>query len=90
MRVRGFLAEQEGVVDVHDLHVWALSTTGCALTAHLVMPAGHPGDAALDRVVESLSARFGMRHVTLQVDLGTSEHRCALDVPGGEHRQAPA
>lgn len=83
VRVRAFLAQQEGVVDVHDLHVWALSTTGCALTAHLVMPAGHPGDAALDRIVESLNARFGMRHATLQVDLGTSEHRCALDVPGG-------
>ena len=83
VRVRTFLAQQDGVVDVHDLHVWALSTTGCALTAHLVMPAGHPGDAALDRIVESLNARFGMRHATLQVDLGTSEHRCALDSPGG-------
>ena len=83
VRVRAFLAQQEGVVDVHDLHVWALSTTGCALTAHLVMPAGHPGDAALDRIVESLNARFGMRHATLQVDLGTSEHRCALDAPAG-------
>jgi cobalt-zinc-cadmium efflux system protein len=86
-RVRAFLAAQEGVVDVHDLHVWALSTTGCALSVHLVMPAGHPGDAALDRIVESLNARFGMRHVTLQVDLGTSEHRCALDVQGGAHRE---
>ena len=84
--VRAFLAGQEGVVDVHDLHVWALSTTGCALTAHLVMPAGHPGDAALDGIVESLNVRFGVRHVTLQVDLGTSEHRCALDVPADVNR----
>ncbi|PYE23791.1 cobalt-zinc-cadmium efflux system protein [Paraburkholderia silvatlantica] len=89
-RVRSFLAQQEGVVDVHDLHVWALSTTGCALSAHLVMPAGHPGDAALDHMVESLQGRFGMRHVTLQVDLGTSEHRCALDVPDGAHRHTQA
>jgi cobalt-zinc-cadmium efflux system protein len=88
LRVRAFLAEQDGVVDVHDLHVWALSTTGCALSAHLVMPSGHPGDAALDRIVESLNARFGMRHVTLQVDLGTTQHRCALDVQGGAHPQA--
>ena len=88
MRVRSFLSQQEGVVDVHDLHVWALSTTGCALSAHLVMPTGHPGDAALDRMVESLEVRFGMRHVTLQVDLGTSEHRCALDMPDGARRHA--
>ncbi|WP_321894506.1 cation diffusion facilitator family transporter [Paraburkholderia heleia] len=90
VRVRSFLAQQEGVVDVHDLHVWALSTTGCALSAHLVMPAGHPGDAALDHMVESLQVRFGMRHVTLQVDLGTSEHRCALDMPDGAHRHSQA
>ncbi|WP_321913856.1 cation diffusion facilitator family transporter [Paraburkholderia sp. J11-2] len=88
VRVRSFLSQQEGVVDVHDLHVWALSTTGCALSAHLVMPAGHPGDAALDRMVESLEVRFGMRHVTLQVDLGTSEHRCALDMPRAAHKHA--
>ncbi|WP_081723361.1 cation diffusion facilitator family transporter [Paraburkholderia mimosarum] len=90
VRVRAFLAQQEGVIDVHDLHVWALSTTGCALTAHLVMPAGHPGDAALDRIVESLNTRFGMRHATLQVDLGTSEHRCALESPGGAEGRTQA
>ena len=90
VRVRAFLAQQEGAVDVHDLHVWALSTTGCALTAHLVMPAGHPGDAALDRIVESLNTRFGMRHTTLQVDLGTSDHRCALESPGGAEGRTQA
>jgi cobalt-zinc-cadmium efflux system protein len=78
--VRTFLASQSGVTDVHDLHVWALSTTGNALSAHLVMPAGHPGDAALDRIVHALRVRFRMHHVTLQVDLGTTEHHCALDV----------
>ncbi|WP_118179409.1 cation diffusion facilitator family transporter [Paraburkholderia phosphatilytica] len=78
-RIRGFLAEQPGVTDVHDLHVWALSTTGNALTAHLVMPAGHPGDQTVDRIVAALRERFDMHHATLQVDLGTTEHRCALD-----------
>jgi cobalt-zinc-cadmium efflux system protein len=77
--IRVFLAQQQGVTDVHDLHVWALSTTGNALSAHLVMPAGHPGDAALDAIVSALGARFRMAHVTLQVDMGTSAHRCALD-----------
>ncbi|TDV25890.1 cobalt-zinc-cadmium efflux system protein [Paraburkholderia caballeronis] len=79
--IRAFLAAQHGVTDVHDLHVWALSTTGNALSVHLVMPAGHPGDAALDRIVSALRMRFSMQHVTLQVDLGTSEHRCSLDAP---------
>ncbi|CAB3781159.1 cation diffusion facilitator family transporter [Paraburkholderia fynbosensis] len=78
-RIREYLAAQPGVVDVHDLHVWALSTTGNALSAHLVMPAGHPGDESLDHIVSALRERFSMQHATLQVDLGTTEHRCALD-----------
>src|SRR6185437_602635 len=41
------LAGVEGVARVHHLHIWPMSTTETALTAHLVMPAGHPGDAFL-------------------------------------------
>nr|WKF56924.1 Cadmium, cobalt and zinc/H(+)-K(+) antiporter [Paraburkholderia busanensis] len=78
-RIRDYLGTQPGVVDVHDLHVWALSTTGNALSAHLVMPAGHPGDESLDAIVIVLRERFAMQHATLQVDLGTTEHRCAMD-----------
>jgi cobalt-zinc-cadmium efflux system protein len=77
--IRDYLAGQPGVVDVHDLHVWALSTTGNALSAHLVMPAGHPGDESLDGIVLTLRERFSMHHATLQVDLGTTQHRCAMD-----------
>ncbi|SOE58934.1 cobalt-zinc-cadmium efflux system protein [Burkholderia sp. OK233] len=77
--IRDYLAEQPGVTDVHDLHVWALSTTGNALSAHLVMPAGHPGDESIDGIVVTLRERFSMQHATLQVDLGTTEHRCAMD-----------
>ena len=80
-RIREYLAGQPGVTDVHDLHVWALSTTGNALSAHLVIPAGHPGDAAVDAIVLTLRERFAMQHATLQVDLGTSDHRCALEHP---------
>jgi cobalt-zinc-cadmium efflux system protein len=79
--IRDYLAGQPGVTDVHDLHVWALSTTGNALSAHLVMPAGHPGDECIDRIVITLRERFSMQHATLQVDLGTTEHRCAMDHP---------
>ncbi|ACD17418.1 cation diffusion facilitator family transporter [Paraburkholderia phytofirmans] len=77
--IRDYLAGQPGVVDVHDLHVWALSTTGNALSAHLVMPDGHPGDESLDGIVVILRERFSMQHATLQVDLGTTNHRCAMD-----------
>ncbi|HZZ04055.1 cation diffusion facilitator family transporter [Paraburkholderia sp.] len=79
--IRDYLAGQPGVTDVHDLHVWALSTTGNALSAHLVMPAGHPGDESIDGIVITLRERFSMQHATLQVDLGTTVHQCALDHP---------
>jgi len=82
-RIRDYLAAQPGVTDVHDLHVWALSTTGNALSAHLVMPAGHPGDRAVDGIVAALRDDFQMHHATLQVDMGTTEHRCTLDHPPG-------
>lgn len=85
--IRDYLAHQPGVVDVHDLHVWALSTTGNALSAHLVMPTGHPGDESIDGIVAMLRERFSMQHATLQVDLGTTEHRCAMDHPPHAHRR---
>ena len=79
--IRDYLAGQPGVTDVHDLHVWALSTTGNALSAHLVMPAGHPGDESIDDIVLTLRERFSMQHATLQVDLGTTVHQCAMNHP---------
>jgi len=84
-RIRDYLAGQPGVEGVHDLHVWALSTTGNALSVHLVMPAGHPGDERLDAIVLALRDRFSMQHATLQVDLGTTDHRCAMDRPPQAH-----
>ncbi|CAH2787471.1 MAG: Cobalt/zinc/cadmium resistance protein CzcD [uncultured Paraburkholderia sp.] len=83
--IHTYLSGQPGVVNVHDLHVWALSTTGNALSAHLVMPAGHPGDEALDLIVFTLRERFAMQHATLQVDLGTTHHHCAMDRPPYAH-----
>ena len=84
-RIRDYLANQPGVTDVHDLHVWALSTTGNALSAHLVMPAGHPGDESIDGIVITLRERFSMQHATLQVDLGTTHHHCAMEHPPHAH-----
>jgi len=69
-RVQAALLGLDGVTAVHDLHIWPMSTTEPILTAHLVMPAGHPGDAFLDGVHELLHARFGIGHATLQVESG--------------------
>lgn len=68
--VRAFLAGRSGVVALHDLHIWPLSTTDTALTAHLVMPAGPPGDGFLMATAAELKATFGIGHVTLQVEIG--------------------
>lgn len=65
--LHAWLAACPGVARVDDLHVWALSTTQIALTAHLVMPQGHPGDAFLRETTEGLLARFGIAHPTLQI-----------------------
>lgn len=69
-RVRAFLASQPGVSAVHDLHVWPMSTTETALTAHLVMPGGHPGDRFLHDLVHELEHDFGIGHATVQIETG--------------------
>lgn len=66
-KVRAFLAEQDGVIAVHDLHVWAMGATKPALTAHLVRPDGGD-DAFLARLSDAIQTRFGISHVTIQVE----------------------
>ena len=68
LAVRAWLEGQAGVCAIHDLHIWPMSTSETALTAHLVMPAGHPGDAALHAIADELSHRFGIPHATIQVE----------------------
>ncbi|MFO0994800.1 MAG: cation diffusion facilitator family transporter [Hyphomicrobiales bacterium] len=69
-KVKSYLASLPGVAQVHDLHIWSMSTTETALTAHLVMPTGAPGDAFLMRVAEDLSHRFKIVHPTIQIECG--------------------
>ncbi|MCU6496329.1 cation diffusion facilitator family transporter [Rugamonas sp. A1-17] len=76
--VEQFLRAQPGVTDVHDVHIWSMSTTENALTAQLVTPAGHPGDAAMDAISARLREQFSIDHSTLQVRLGTTAHECSL------------
>lgn len=77
-KVQAFLAGQPGVTEVHDLHIWAMSTTETALTAHLVIPGGYPGDAALDAIEHTLRKDHAIHHCTLQVEQGTIHHHCTL------------
>jgi cobalt-zinc-cadmium efflux system protein len=75
--VRAHLLAVPGVTALHDLHIWGMSTTETALTCHLVMPQGHPGDEALSHVAHELEERFYIHHTTLQIELGDSAE-CAL------------
>lgn len=79
-KVRAFLRALDGVTSVHDLHVWAMSTNEVAMTAHLVMPAGHPGDQFLKKVAHDLDHQFRVQHVTVQIEINDG---------GGECRQEP-
>ena len=75
--VRSFLSSLDGVAAVHDLHIWPMSTTETALTAHLVRPAGHPGDAFLHDAAADLADRFGIGHATLQIETAVqTAHDC--------------
>jgi len=76
--VLAFLRGLPEVSEVHDLHVWGVSTTEVALTVHLVTPRGHPGDAFLDRLAEELAHRFGIAHATVQIELGSPGVECRL------------
>ena len=74
--VRGYLSGLPGVGAVHDLHIWPMSTTETALTAHLVMPQGHPGDAFLHDLAHELEHRFHIGHATVQVETSQHTHPC--------------
>jgi cobalt-zinc-cadmium efflux system protein len=76
--VRDYLAGLPGVAEVHDLHIWAMSTTEIALTAHLLMPAGHPGDVFLHDAADALEQGFHINHPTLQIEIGSSAAACRL------------
>ena len=66
--VKRHLRDMPGVSGVHDLHVWPLSTTETALSCHLVMPGGHPGDAYLVAAASGLKTQFGIGHPTFQIE----------------------
>ncbi len=76
--VAGFLGAMEGVAEVHDLHIWPLSTTETAVTAHLVIEGAGDGPGLVQRAASELRARFGIAHSTLQVETASVAESCAL------------
>jgi len=68
--VEALLAALPGVERIHDLHIWPMSTTEFALTAHLVMPGGFPGDAFLTDCAHGIAHEFGIGHSTFQIETG--------------------
>lgn len=68
-KVNAFLGGLSGVKEVHDLHIWPISTTETAMSCHLLMPGGHPGDAFLLEATAELKAHFGIDHPTFQIEI---------------------
>ncbi len=70
LQVQTYLQGLPGISEVHDLHIWAMSTTEVALTAHLVKPDGSLDDSLLERINRELHSRFAIGHTTLQFERG--------------------
>ena len=75
--VRDYLRSLPGVTEVHDLHIWGLSTTEIALTAHLVKPDPKDDDLIITEASNALHERFGIRHITLQWEREAGTYQCS-------------
>ena len=81
--VMAYLASLPGVQAVHDLHIWPMSTSETAMTAHLVLPEGHPGKGFLASVQKELNTLFSIHHITIQIELEDEEaDLCQTDCSG--------
>ena len=75
--VKGFILEQDNVKEIHDLHIWAMSTTQVALTAHIVRGGHQLDDNFLHTLAKNLESKFGIVHSTMQIESGTETQICA-------------
>jgi cobalt-zinc-cadmium efflux system protein len=66
--IGSFLRGRDRVADIHDLHVWPMSTTEMALTVHLLVPSGYPGDAFSAEIAAALKEQFSIAHATIQIE----------------------
>lgn len=79
-QIHQFLSSSPGVQKIHDLHIWGMSTTENALTAHLVIPSGHPGDEFLAKLTADLKSKYNIHHTTIQIELGNTQvFKCELE-----------
>ena len=78
-QVENFLRSFNGVEDVHDLHIWAMSTTETALTVHLVIPNESKDDFFLKKVCSELHDKFGIEHSTIQIEKSAQSSNCEYD-----------
>ncbi len=85
--VRKYLESIPGIRSLHDLHIWALSTTQTALSVHLIKPDSYLDDVLLERLARELRSRFDIDHATIQLERGRPEHACPLD-PAHRHIDA--
>jgi len=76
VEVKDYLLKLNGVQALHDFHVWGLSTTQTALTVHLVMPEGSPGDEFLHTLTAQLDQQFGIEYSTIQIERAVTNQPC--------------
>ena len=74
--VGNYLKGISGVKEVHDLHIWAMSTTEIALTAHLVIPEETKDDYFLKKICGELHNKFGIEHSTIQIEKSAQSTNC--------------
>ncbi|KAF1055561.1 MAG: Metal cation efflux system protein CzcD [Stenotrophomonas maltophilia] len=86
-KVRASLAAHPAVLDVHDLHVWALASSTPALTAHVVVADGHDADSVRRALGVRLHEQFGIDHVTLQVEADHCGEACGQPVKDGHEHE---
>jgi cobalt-zinc-cadmium efflux system protein len=79
--VKNYLLSLPGVMAVHDLHIWGLSTTETALTAHLIKPETERDDELLEKARKDLHDRYKIRHVTLQWEREGGSYQCEIKIP---------
>src|SRR5258708_7915966 len=77
--VRTYLSKLAGVTEVHDLHIWAMSTTETPLTVHPAVPGGHPGDGFMAEICKELRTRYRVHHSTIQIETGAQPCELAPD-----------
>ncbi|MEB3293901.1 MAG: cation diffusion facilitator family transporter [Synechococcales bacterium] len=75
--IQAYLLDLKGVTSIHDLHIWAMSSTEPALTVHLIMPAGVPHPDFLSRIAQDLHQQFNIEHSTIQIETGRSFLPCS-------------